>query len=99
MLLNNQKGQGLIEYLIIVALVAVASIAMVKSLQNSVNIQLANAADAIGGAHSERSRTSKAITAEALRKKDFSNFMNGVATPRAGSGRDSNGTEASDQSE
>ena len=48
-MLRNNKGQGLIEYLIIVALVGVATIGMVRILGNTVERQLAKITNGLQG--------------------------------------------------
>jgi Flp pilus assembly pilin Flp len=77
--LRNQKGQSLIEYVILVALVGVATMGMVRLLQKSVNVNLANVVHALqsDGKYKE---SHEHISAEDLRKADFSNFMNGAAS-------------------
>ena len=72
---HNQKGQGLIEYLIIVALMAVAAISIVKLLNKTVQVQFANVIWSL------QNRQGLAPKHERLKsgdyeKKDFGNFMN-----------------------
>lgn len=79
--LRNCRGQGLIEYLILVALVAVASIALVRILQTSINAQLANVVNALEGGDGEQHRHhGERVTDDMLRKKDFSDFLNGAVS-------------------
>lgn len=75
---TNQSGQGLIEYLILVALMSVASIGILRTLNQTVKSRFANAIYALQG------RNQKAKTHN-LRKKeyqrsDLSNFMSGAAS-------------------
>ena len=75
---RNQKGQGLIEYLILVAIMGVATIGIVRTLNQTVKSRFANAIYALQG------RNQKAKTHN-LRKKeyqrsDLSNFMSGAAS-------------------
>jgi pilus assembly protein Flp/PilA len=77
----NEKGQGLIEYLIIVALMAVATIGIVRVLGQTVSAKFATATYALQG-------TRKSVHVESVdeslhKKKDLGNFMNG-----AGDGND-----------
>lgn len=74
--MRSQSGQGLIEYIILVALVAVAAIGFVRVFQNNLNTQLANVANALSGKEI-RQRTGETIPAD-FKKKDFGNFMNGA---------------------
>ena len=78
-MLRNNKGQGLIEYLIIVALVGVATIGMVRILGNTVERQLAKITNGLQG------RTNPTVVLEQVeesdyRKKDLSDFLNGSTT-------------------
>jgi Flp pilus assembly pilin Flp len=77
--LRNQRGQSLIEYVILVALVGVATIGMVRLLQKSVKVNLANVVHALQSdkKHKESFET---ISEDDLRKSDFSDFMNGAAS-------------------
>lgn len=45
----NQKGQSLVEYLIIVSLIAVGSIAIMRSLGETVYVRFANITNALQG--------------------------------------------------
>ncbi len=73
----NQKGQGLIEYLIIVALVAVAGIAVIKVVGQNVQAQFANVAKAIQG-ESGKVQTEK-VSESHYKKKDMSDFFKGAS--------------------
>lgn len=71
---RNSLGQGLIEYLIIVAIVAVGSISVLKVVGANLNIQLANVAQALGGTQSQK-QSAYEVPSSAIRKKDLSNFF------------------------
>lgn len=74
--LKNQKGQSLIEYVILVALVGVASVGLVRTLQQQVRVNLANV---VYGLQSKSSRAQEATINESdLRRADFTDFMNGT---------------------
>jgi pilus assembly protein Flp/PilA len=80
--LKNQRGQGLIEYLIIVALVAVAGISVMKVVGQNVHAQFANVANAIQAGH-------KTIKLDEIResqyqKRDMGDFFHGSSN-RSGS--------------
>ena len=75
-ILKNKKGQGLIEYLIIVAIVAVGSIAVIKVVGANINVQFANVAQALGGTDS-RKKEAVAVTSTLYKKRDFSDFFEG----------------------
>ena len=81
----NRKGQGLIEYLIIVAIVAVGSMAVMRVVGSNLNRKFAAIAQSLGG----EAVTVKAISVSesAYKKRDMSDFFNGAAS----SSEDSNG--------
>lgn len=78
-MIRNQKGQGLIEYVILVALIAVATIGMVRILQKSVKVNLANVVHALQS-DGKRKESFERIEEDDLRKSDFSDFMNGASS-------------------
>lgn len=80
----NRRGQGLIEYLIIVALMGVATIAIVRVMGQTVSSRFATISYALRG-------TKKVVEAEQInegsfKKKDLGNFFDGVGSNR-GEGR------------
>lgn len=80
--LKNRRGQGMIEYLILVALIAVGSMAIVRVVGKNVSVQFANIAKALG------SGSGGEIKAESLdqsmySKRDMSNFLNGAINESA----------------
>ncbi len=91
-LILNSKGQGLIEYLIIVALVAVATIGIVRVVGQNVSVQYANISRALGG-ESYQVKAEKADE-KLYKKKDLSDFLQnaGAASGKksSGLGQDSN---------
>lgn len=79
MLIRNRKGQGLIEYLILVALMAVATIGAVTLLNHSVRGKFVQVIDSIQGRPSSRVRF-EAPEESDYKKRDMSSFMRGAAT-------------------
>lgn len=75
---RNSRGQSVIEYVILVALVGVASMGMVRLLQKSVKVNLANVVHALQS-DGRRKESHERISEEDVRKSDFSDFMNGAA--------------------
>ncbi len=75
-LFKNRKGQGLIEYLIIVAIVAVGSIAVMRVVGGNIHVQFANVAQALGGKESQKKEIYK-VSDNMVKKRDFSNFFEG----------------------
>ncbi len=74
--ITNERGQGLIEYVILVALVAVATMGMVRVLQHTVKVNLANVIHSLQGDRTRREAFEKVDKSD-LRKSDFTDFMNG----------------------
>jgi pilus assembly protein Flp/PilA len=94
-IVRNQRGQGLIEYLIIVALMGVGTIVMVRVMGEAVNSRFASVTHALQG---EKFSKKVTIDSGALKKKDLGNFFNGVGGSGSGSGA-SSGDDSSDDGE
>ncbi len=73
---KNQKGQGLVEYLIIVAIMGVASISVVRILSGNLRSQFANVANALGTNQTQKIE-SKTAGKSTYEDKDLSNFFQG----------------------
>lgn len=73
----NQKGQGLIEYLILIALISVTTVGVVKVVGNNIATQYENINRALGAKNSQ-SLTIKNASDNALKQKDLSNFLDSV---------------------
>lgn len=71
--LKNKKGQGLVEYLILVALIAVVSIGVVKIVGKNITSQYENINRAMGAGPSEALKMRSA--GNAVNQKDLSNFI------------------------
>ncbi len=78
---KNSKGQGLIEYLVIVAIVAVGSIAVIKVVGANINVQFANIAQALGGKSSTKIEAHD-VTETMYRKKDLGSFFEDAVNSR-----------------
>ena len=76
--MKKKRGQGLIEYLILVALMAVATIGIVRVLNQTVKSRFANAIHALQGT-SKKAKTDSVKTSD-YQKSDLSDFMNGAAS-------------------
>ena len=83
----NQKGQSLVEYLIIVALVGVSTIAVIRAVGQNVNVQFSKVAKALGG-EVEGSPKAAAITEQMYKKKDLKNFMSGSLNNKSTDGKE-----------
>lgn len=75
-ILKNKKGQGLIEYLMLVALIAVATIGVVKVVGYNLGKKYENINRALGA----KGEALNAVNAQdsALAQKDLSNFLDGA---------------------
>ena len=78
-MLKNNKGQGLVEYLIIVALVGVATIGMVRVLGNTIERQLASITNGLQGRPDKKVEMEQ-INSSDYQKKDLSDFLKGSTT-------------------
>lgn len=74
---QNQSGQGLIEYLIIVAIIAVGSLAVIRVLGESIASRFAKVAVAIQG--KEQQVQNPTIEESHYKKRDLSDFFDGAA--------------------
>lgn len=75
--LKNNRGQGLIEYLVIVALVVVSSIGIMSVIGQNIRVQFANVSNALRGRPEERESAEKA-RAEQISRKHFGDFLSGA---------------------
>lgn len=74
--IRNQSGQGLIEYLILVAILAIGTMAAVRLIGQSLNVKFAKVAQSLGADISGTITNPKA-NAASFNKKDMRNFMSG----------------------
>ncbi len=75
-ILKNQKGQGLIEYLILVALIAVSAVGVVRVVGNNISKNYENINRALGAEKSEKLKLENASDKN-LNKKDLADFIEG----------------------
>lgn len=75
--LKNNKGQALVEYLMLVALMAVASFSIIQLLNHSVRGKFVQVIDQIQGRASSRVRFDAPEESD-YKKRDMSEFMNGA---------------------
>jgi pilus assembly protein Flp/PilA len=81
--LRNDSGQGLVEYLIIVALMGVATIGIVRIMSQTVSSRFATITYALQG--KKQSASPEAVDENTYKKKDLGNFFDGVGG-KGGSG-------------
>ena len=75
---RDRRGQGLIEYLILVALMGVATIGIVRTLNQTIKSRFANAIYALQG-RNQKAKTHN-LRKEEYQRSDLSNFMSGAAS-------------------
>ncbi len=75
-LIRSEEGQGMTEYIIIVALIAIAAIGVITVFGQNLRALFASSANMLGGqASSEVAKTGAAGVAKAAQKK-LNNFAN-----------------------
>ena len=74
---SNQKGQTLIEYLVLVAIIGIGSMVMVRSVGQNVNVRFAKVVKALGGSV-EGSMQADRVSQSAYGKKDMGTFLQGA---------------------
>lgn len=77
--LKNKRGQSLIEYLVIVAIVAVGTMSIVRVVGKNVSVQFANVAKALGSGDDNQLKAEK-LDSKMYSKKDLGNFLDGATS-------------------
>lgn len=80
----NERGQGLIEYLVIVALVGIASISIMRVIGQNVKARFGNISAALGA--STRVGGLESADASSFKKNDLTNFFDGAKTANRSKG-------------
>lgn len=73
---SRSRGQGLVEYLIIVSIVAVGAIGIVKVISQNMRFHFTQVAESLGSHAPERPQRGE-IRKSHFEAKDFSNFWEG----------------------
>ena len=89
---KSNTGQGLIEYLILVALMAIATIGVVRSINHVVNSKFLDVESALRG--KGKTQSLDPFNTSLAKKRDFTNFLNGT---RKGRGRGASQNEGASQ--
>lgn len=79
MTIQNERGQGLIEYLILTALLAIAAMGVVRVMGQSVTARFSDVTNAIQGVDAPKAQAER-IEERHYKKKDMSDFMNGAVS-------------------
>ncbi len=74
--LKNKKAQGMVEYMILVALIAAGTIGVVRVVGYNIGIQYENINRALGAKNSNQLQAQSAEQSQ-LNKKDLSDFLQG----------------------
>lgn len=75
---QKNKGQGLIEYLILVAIIAIGTLGIMRILGQNISAQFASITHAIQG---NKKKVKKSNVQEThIKIKDLGNFLNGAAS-------------------
>ena len=82
----NNRGQGLVEYLVIVALMAVATMAILRVMNHTVQAQFARVTDVLQGKGSSVSIQTETITQDHFKKRDMGDFFRGAKSRSGGGG-------------
>ena len=77
MIIKNSKGQGMVEYMILVALIAAGTIGVVRVVGYNIGIQYENINRALGSKNATQLQTQSADQS-ILNKKDLSDFLQGT---------------------
>jgi pilus assembly protein Flp/PilA len=81
----HTSGQSLIEYLILVAVIAVGTMGVVRVVGANVSVQFANIAKALGSGDGQQLKA-KSLDQSMYSKKDLTNFLNGSKSGSQSSG-------------
>ena len=71
---SKQRGQGMTEYIIIVALIAVAAIAVIVLFGDNIRKQFGKAANAVGGKKAADVTGTKAATEDMYKHRNLEDF-------------------------
>lgn len=86
-LLKSKKGQGLIEYLIIVALIAIATMAIMRVMSQTVQAKFAKITQTLQGGENTVDIRVESIQEQHFKKKDMSDFFYGTRGKNENSGQ------------
>jgi pilus assembly protein Flp/PilA len=75
-MINNNSGQGMVEYMILVALIAAGTIGVVRVVGYNIGAQYENINRALGAKNTNQLQIQNADQSQ-LNKKDLSDFLKG----------------------
>ena len=76
---RSERGQGLVEYLIIVAIVAVGAISIMRVMGQSINTQLSRITSTLQNKPGGKATFSE-VTETHWKKRDLGNFFKGAVS-------------------
>lgn len=79
--IRNNRGQSLVEYLLLVALMAIGTISVLRTLNKTVEVNFANVASSLQGKSKVASHDK--INKTDFQKRDMGNFMSGSSGRKA----------------
>lgn len=79
--IRNQRGQGLIEYLLLTALLAIGVTSVIRVMGGTIAGKFAQITKSIQGENSGDAVTFEKIETRHFRKRDMSDFMRGSIAP------------------
>lgn len=77
---RNNRGQSLVEYLVIVAIIAIGSIAIVRSLGETIYVRFANITNALQ--NKETNIQAADVNSADYQKKGLNDFFKGAGAPQ-----------------
>lgn len=80
--IRNNRGQSLVEYLLLVALMAIGTISVLRTLNKTVEVNFANVASSLQG--KGKVATHDKINKTDFQKRDMGNFMSGSSGRKTG---------------
>lgn len=79
LILTNQRGQAVMEYMIVASLIAIGAIGGLRFISKQMNHKMAQISDVLRGDEA-RENSSESMSRDDLRRKDLGNFFKGAAS-------------------
>lgn len=80
-IIKNKRGQGLVEYLIIVSIMAIGTMAIMRVMNQTVQAKFAKITQTLQGTESVSIRT-ESINENDFKKRDMSDFFHGASSTK-----------------
>jgi pilus assembly protein Flp/PilA len=82
-IIKNQKGQGLVEYLIIVSIMAIGTMAILRVMNQTVQAKFARITQTLQGNDSSVSIRVESLQESDFKKRDMSDFFHGASSGKS----------------